>query len=347
MLFHNFLNIDLYNFVNGQLFAALIGAIVTILGVWLTINDDRKSRIVERRNEIKPIFSMSFIGIEDDVKLKKNVKCFINKNTFSYMPILQFAQSFLTPSFITYSDSIGIDTPFKRETFLIFEFHVDANYPIKNVEVTGIKTVKNDKKGYIKTDRPISIGPSPKVTDDMFNFYHKTNPNNFEISNKFGIRHWPLDIRMLNVYISPGETVYFKVPINIGYANLSSLIRFICKDPNFKLNGDINYNYLFDNPDSLDTFLENMYCFPIQVNIRFEITDIDDNVYDKEWPAYAFFDIRKISNGRDNKPEDYFISGGMSTNSTFPREIEEIRGLKNFIYEQFKNIKNKGDTIPK
>lgn len=230
MFLHQFINSDFYNMLNSQLFAACIGAFVTIAGVWLTIYNDRKSRKVERKNEIKPVYSISFMGIEDTVELKKDIKSFINKNAFSYMPILQIAQSFMKIPLVAYSDKIGIDTPFKRETTLVFQFHVDGSYPIKNVEVTSIKCVSRNEQGYIQTNRPLSIGPSLLITDTIFNFYHKTVPNNFELSNDVGIRHRPLDIQMMNVYISLGDTVHFKVPVNIGYATLSSLIKFICKD---------------------------------------------------------------------------------------------------------------------
>lgn len=342
MFLHQFINSDFYKILNGQLFAACIGASVTIAGVWLTIYNDRKARRNERRNEIKPVYSVSFLGIEDTIELNTSIKYFINKNTFSYMPILQIAQSFMKIPLVAYSDRIGIDTPFKRETALVFQFHVDGNYPIKNVEATSIKSVSYNESGYIQTNGPLSIGPSPVITDTVFNFYHKTVPNNFELSNDVGIRHRPLDIQMINVYISPGETVYFKVPINIGCASLSSLVRFICKDPNFMSSDGITYHYPFDNPEELDRFLENMNSFPIQVNICFKITDIEGNIYKKEQPVYAYFDIRKLKN-TGNK--DYSITGGMTTSSIFPNDINEINGLKEYIEEQFSN--NKNDTQPK
>lgn len=344
MFLCQFFNSDFYKMLNSQLFAACIGAFVTIFGVWLTIYNDRKARRIERKNEIRPIYSISFIGIEDTVKLKKGIPCFINKNTFSYMPILQFAQSFLKIPFVAYSDRIGIDTPFKRETTLVFQFHVDGNYPIRNVEVTSIKSISCNEHGYIPTNGPISIGPSPVVTDTIFNFYHKTVPNNFELSNDVGIRHRPLDIQMMNVYISPGNTVYFKIPINIGYANVSSLVKFICKDPNFMSSEETTYSYPFDNPKELDRFLENMNSFPIQVNVCFKITDIEGNVYNKEQPVYAYFDIGKISDN-DKEYIDYSITGGMSTSSIFPNDIQEIEGLKEYIEEQF--LINKNSTQPK
>ena len=53
MFLHQFINSDFYKLLNSQLFAACIGAFVTIAGVWLTIYNDRKSRRVERKNEIK------------------------------------------------------------------------------------------------------------------------------------------------------------------------------------------------------------------------------------------------------------------------------------------------------
>ncbi len=184
------------------------------------------------------------------------------------------------------------------------------------------------------------------ITDDIFNFYHKTVPNNFELSNDIGIRHRPLDIQMMNVYISPGDTVYFKIPINIGYANLSSLIKFICKDPNFMSSNGTTCSYPFDNPEELDRFLENMNSFSIQVNVCFKITDIEGNIYNKEQPVYAYFDIRKIRNNDNKEHMDYFITGGMSTSSIFPNDIQEIKGLKEYIEEQF-SINNKNGTQPK
>ena len=113
---------------------------------------------------------------------------------------------------------------------------------------------------------------------------------------------------MMNVYISPGDTVYFKIPINIGYANLSSLIKFICKDPNFMSSNGTTCSYPFDNPEELDRFLENMNSFPIQVNVCFKITDIEGNIYNKEQPVYAYFDIRKIRNNDNKEHMDYFIT---------------------------------------
>lgn len=226
----------------------------------------------------------------------------------------------------------------------MFQFHVDGNYPIRNVEVTSIKSISCNEHGYIPTNGPISIGPSPVVTDTIFNFYHKTVPNNFELSNDVGIRHRPLDIQMMNVYISPGNTVYFKIPINIGYANVSSLVKFICKDPNFMSSEETTYSYPFDNPEELDRFLENMNSFPIQVNVCFKITDIEGNVYNKEQPVYAYFDIGKISDN-DKEYIDYSITGGMSTSSIFPNDIQEIEGLKEYIEEQF--LINKNSTQPK
>jgi len=71
MFLCQFFNSDFYKMLNSQLFAACIGAFVTIFGVWLTIYNDRKARRIERKNEIRPIYSISFIGIEDTVKLKK------------------------------------------------------------------------------------------------------------------------------------------------------------------------------------------------------------------------------------------------------------------------------------
>ena len=338
MLLHKFINSDLYQLINGQLCAAILGALVTIIGVWFTINNDRKARIIERKNEIKPIFSILFIGIEDDTNLKKDMKYFINRNTFNYMPILQVAQSFMRVPLIVYSPKIGVDTLFKRETNLVFQIHVDGNYPIKNIEVNSIKVVKRNEKGYIQTNEQISIGPSPLIANDMFNFYHKTIPNNFELSNRIGIRHRPLDIQMLNAYISPKETVYFKVPINIGFANLSSLIEFICNDPNFMSDKNVTYEYPFDNPKALYRFLENMNSFPIQVNIDFKVTDVEDNVYHKEQPVYSFFDIKKLYNSDNQRIEDYLIAGGMSTNSIFPNDIKEIEGLEDFINNKFSNL---------
>lgn len=150
---------------------------------------------------------------------------------------------------------------------------------------------------------------------------------------------------MMNVYISPGNTVYFKIPINIGYANVSSLVQFICKDPNFMSGEETTYSYSFDNPEELDRFLENMNSFPIQVNVCFKITDIEGNVYNKEQPVYAYFDIRKISDNDNKEYIDYFITGGMSTSSIFPNDIQEIKGLKEYIEEQF--LINKNSTQPK
>ena len=43
---------------------------------------------------------------------------------------------------------------------------------------------------------------------------------------------------------------------------------------------------------------------------------------------------------------DYFITGGMSTSSIFPNDIQEIKGLKEYIEEQF-SINNKNGTQPK
>lgn len=290
---------------------------------------------LNEKNEIKPVYSISFMGIEDEIELEKGIKYFINKNTFSYMPILQIAQAFMKLPLITYSDKVGIETLFKRETTLVFQLHVDGNYPIKNVEVTSINSVSQNDQRYISTNRPISVGPSPVVTDDIFNFYHKTVPNNFGLSNDVGIRHRPLDVQMMNVYISPGDTVYFKVPVNIGYTNLSSLIKFICEDPFFMSSEGATYNYPFDNPEELDRFLENMNSFPIQVNICFKITDIEGNIYNKEQPVYAYFDIRKIGSDDNKGHVDYFITGGMSTNSIFPNGIKEIEGLKEYIEGYF------------
>lgn len=121
MSIYKFINSDIYQIINGQLCAAILGALVTIIGVWFTINNDRKARIIERKNEIKPIFSILFIGIEDDTNLKKDMKYFINRNTFNYMPILQVAQSFMRVPLIVYSPKIGVDTLFKRETNLVFQ----------------------------------------------------------------------------------------------------------------------------------------------------------------------------------------------------------------------------------
>lgn len=339
MFFHDIINSEFYELINGQLFTALIGAFVTIIGVWFTIRNDRDARIIERKNEIKPIFSLAFIGIEDKINLYKDIKVFINRNTFSYMPVLQFAESAVP---FPYFPNVGIDTPFKRETTLVFKFHVDGNYPIKNVEVSSIKIVNSNEQGYIQTNEPISIGPSPVITDDIFNFYHKTSPNNFELSDELGIRHRPLDINMINTYISPGESVYFKVPINIGCARISSFIKFICNDPNFMSNTGSTYDYPFDNPKALDRFLENMNLFPKQVNIIFKITDVEDNVYIKEQPVYAFFDIEKIYEDSDQEIKDYLVTGGMTTISIFPNHPKEISGLQDYINKQFSLNKKKG-----
>ncbi|WP_270399060.1 hypothetical protein [Ligilactobacillus ruminis] len=138
--------------------------------------------------------------------------------------------------------------------------------------------------------------------------------------------------------------MYFKIPINIGYANVSSLVKFICKDPNFMSSEETTYSYPFDNPEELDRFLENMNSFPIQVNVCFKITDIEGNVYNKEQPVYAYFDIGKISDN-DKEYIDYSITGGMSTSSIFPNDIQEIEGLKEYIEEQF--LINKNSTQPK
>lgn len=147
MFLHQFINSDFYKLLNSQLFAACIGAFVTIAGVWLTIYNDRKSRRVERKNEIKPVYSISFMGIEDEIELEKGIKYFINKNTFSYMPILQIVQAFMKLPLIAYSDKVGIETPFKRETTLVFQLHVDGNYPIKmlksRVSIVLVKMIRD------------------------------------------------------------------------------------------------------------------------------------------------------------------------------------------------------------
>ena len=95
------------------------------------------------------------------------------------------------------------------------------------------------------------------------------------------------------------------------------------------------YNYPFDNPEELDRFLENMNSFPIQVNICFKITDIEGNIYNKEQPVYAYFDIRKIGSDDNKGHVDDFITGGMSTNSIFSNGIKEIEGLKEYIEGYF------------
>lgn len=56
MFLCQFINSDLYKILNGQLFAACIGAFVTIFGGWLTIYNDRKARRIERMNEINRFY---------------------------------------------------------------------------------------------------------------------------------------------------------------------------------------------------------------------------------------------------------------------------------------------------
>lgn len=87
------------------------------------------------------------MGIEDEIELEKGIKYFINKNTFSYMPILQIVQAFMKLPLIAYSDKVGIETPFKRETTLVFQLHVDGNYPIKmlksRVSIVLVKMIRD------------------------------------------------------------------------------------------------------------------------------------------------------------------------------------------------------------
>lgn len=218
---------NVFLFLNGQLMSSIVGASVGIVGVWLTIRHDRQRRRVERKDKIKPIISIVFDGFynteEKNYKLTQSKRGYLNPYAFAFVPLLTDGQKsgliwgYLPPQ-------IGRISDLNMKAILRFNIRVDGDFPVTDLKVIKIRVVGKDDPEEIDSDRPISIGEMPPVMNEMFDFYHQHNPKNFEKLERLGMTHVVLDTNMLNAYVSPGENVFFEVPLDVGMTLLSGLI---------------------------------------------------------------------------------------------------------------------------
>ena len=154
-MINNFPFLNTFNFDNISYFlntpfgssivSSIAGSVITILGVFLTIRNDRISRKQERKDEIKPTLSIQFLGIEDSVKNLdiKNYKSFLNRNTFAFFPIFQYislSKSARRAYFIH---------GYNRTTNLLFKIHTDGKFPVRNIFVSKIKVKDKKDKNFI------------------------------------------------------------------------------------------------------------------------------------------------------------------------------------------------------
>ncbi|MDT2012597.1 hypothetical protein [Carnobacterium divergens] len=324
---------DFFQMLDTSIMSALIGAVITISGIWFTIRHERITRQIERKNTIKPALSIRFIGVSD--VLKENYKKDLGniaKNIYGYSfsPILETFASYGNGSIVGYFPKIGRITPFCRKTGLLFEVHVDGSYPVTDIKVTKIQVTEESDENYIDADRIISIGGSFKPTDSIFDFYHKHTPANFERLSNLGIPVSIVDTSMYNKYISPNNNMVIEVPMIIGMTRLSNLIHLIKNDEEFsKKENFLDVNYSFNDPHNLYRFLTNLNSFPIQITITFQYSDIDDNTYKQSIQCFAYFEIEKIDNFND-----FMITSNITTMG-YNRYSMDSRVLEDFITEKF------------
>lgn len=298
----NFDNISY--FLNTPFVSSIIGSVITILGVFLTIRDDRISRKQERKDEIKPTLSIQFLGIEDSVKNLdiKNYKSFLNRNTFAFFPIFQYislSKSARRAYFIH---------GYNRTTNLLFKIHTDGKFPVRNIFVSKIKVTDKKDKNFIHSKNPRSIGESFPRVSSAFDLFYDNVINNFDIIDGFD-EQVVVDTNDLNAYISPGTDIVLKIPLRIGCIKLTNLIKFIRTNKLLKmLEYKKGVNYSLDDEDNLCGFLSNFASFPIQTSINFKYFDIDDNCYNKSFQCYAGLKIKPTSQS------DFILTGDLTTN---------------------------------
>lgn len=328
-------NNNIFKLLNTQLMAAIIGASVTILGVWITIKHERNMRLKERRDEIKPAISIKFIGLSDEIEQSqksdlKNVAT--NVYSYQFSPIFDdFATFGLTP-ISGYNPLIGNYLTDGRRASILVDVHVDGNFPVTDIKMTNIEVSEKDTPEFIDSDRPISIGMSLKYKNSMFDFYRKHNPSNFSRSDKI---HMPINIvdsRNYDKYISPNENMIIKIPMRIGSTPLKQLIKLIKYDKEFmKEENMLDYNIPFDDPKYLNLFLFNLSSFPVQITLSFEYKDIEDNIYNKNIQCFAYLSIEYVP-----EIKDYIITPSMTTKGYIDGQLDK-KELEDYIYSQFDN----------
>lgn len=329
------LNSNLFKLLNTQIIAAIIGASITILGVWITIRNERKMRFKERKDEIKPAISINFIGLSDEIKqMKNNDFKNILTNTYSYefSPILNDIATLGSGLISGYTPNIGRYLKNCRKANILLDVHVDGNFPVTDIKMTNIKVTDKNSPGAINDNRPISFGISLEYKDSIFDFYRKHIPRNFSRSDENDMPFNIIDSNNYNKYISPNENILIKVPLRIGSTPLSKLIELIKTDKEFmKKENILDYNIPFGDPEILYLFLSNLNTYPVQITLSFEYKDIEENIYIQNVQCFAYFSINFFP-----KSGDYIITPSMTTKGLINSKLDDDQ-LKDFIYNQFDN----------
>lgn len=322
--------------LNSEIVTAIIGASVTILGVWITVKHERKMRLQERKDEIKPAMSIKFIGLSDEIKKSdydKLENIVTNTYSYDYSPILDTFSLYRKDIFSDYNPNIGRWNIDGRKSELLIDVHVDGNFPVTDITMTDIYVTNKADIDFINENVPVAIGKSFKRMNSMFDFYHKHIPSNFTRSDHSSIGLDIIDTRNLNKYISPNNNMTISIPMKIGRASLKECVDLIKNSENF--NKEENYlekNIDFNNPEILSLFLYNMSTISIPLTLKFEYKDIDMNTYCQNIPIFGYFAIDYIE-----EYDDYVINPSMTTKSSINSDID-YKKLKDCIYGEFDSI---------